>query len=133
MTAFHTQYGLYEWLVTLFGLANASSTFQRYVNWALCEYLDESCLAYLDDVLIYTDGLLEQHHEHVQKVLAKLKEAGLYLDIKKCGFDCKKTKYLGFIVQVGEGIFMDPEKVCANQEWEIPTTVKSVHRFLGFV
>ena len=83
-------------------------------------------------MLIYTDGSLEQHHEHVQEVLAKLKEAGLYLNVKKCEFDCKKTKYLGFIVQADESIFMGSEKVHAIQEWKVSTTVKSVHGFLGF-
>ena len=32
LTAFRTRYDLFEWLVTLFGMANASSTFQKYIN-----------------------------------------------------------------------------------------------------
>ena len=35
LTAFRMRYGLFEWLVTPFGLANAPSTFQKYINWAL--------------------------------------------------------------------------------------------------
>lgn len=35
LTAFRTRFGLFEWLVTPVGLANAPSTFQRYVNWIL--------------------------------------------------------------------------------------------------
>ena len=61
MTAFHTRYGLYKWMITPFGLANAPSMFQKYINWALQEFLDEFCSAYIDNVLIYTDGPLEEH------------------------------------------------------------------------
>ena len=64
-TAFRTRFGLFEWLVTPFGMANSPSTFQRYINWALREYLDEFCSAYLDDILIYTNGSLRQHQDHV--------------------------------------------------------------------
>ncbi len=60
-TAFRTRYGLFEWLVTPFGLANAPSTFQKYINWALREYLDEFCSAYVDDVLIYTNSSRTEH------------------------------------------------------------------------
>ena len=56
MTAFRTRYGLFEWLVTPFRLANAPSTFQKYINWAMRDYLDEFCSAYVDDILIYTNG-----------------------------------------------------------------------------
>ena len=65
LTAFHTRYGLYEWLVTPFGMANTPSTFQKFINWTLHKYLDEFCSAYIDDVLVYTDGSHTQHQEHV--------------------------------------------------------------------
>src|SRR5208282_3843689 len=84
MTAFRTRYGLYEWLVTPFGLANAPSTFQRYINWAMRDYLDDFCSAYVDDILVYSNGSLKQHREHVRKVMLRLREAGLQLDIDKC-------------------------------------------------
>ena len=110
-TAFRTRYGLYEWMVTPFGLANAPSTFQRCMNWALRDFLDEFCSAYVDDILIFTDGSLGQHREHVRKVLIPLREAGLQIDIDKCEFEVKTTKYLGFILEVGKGVRMDPQKV----------------------
>jgi hypothetical protein len=131
-TAFRTRFGLFEWLVTPFGMANSPSTFQRYINWTLREHLDDFCSAYLDDVLIYTDGNLQQHQDHVRKVLGKLQDAGLHVDIKKCEFEVKSTKYLGFIIDAGKGIRMDPDKVKAIKDWEAPKTVKGVRSFLGF-
>ncbi|KAK1920528.1 hypothetical protein P3342_008289 [Pyrenophora teres f. teres] len=113
-------------------MANSPSTFQRYINWTLREYLDEFCSAYLDDVLIYTDGSLRQHQDHVRKVLSKLQSAGLHVDIKKCEFEVKSTKYLGFIIDAGKGISIDLDKVKAIKEWEAPKTVKGVRSFLGF-
>lgn len=132
MTAFRTRYGLYEWLVTPFGLANAPSSFQKYINWAVRDFLDEVVSAYLDDVLIFTTGSLTKHRQHVVQVLARLQEAGLYLDIRKCEFEVQATKYLGFIIEAGRGVRMDPEKINAILAWESPKSVKEVRGFIGF-
>ena len=132
MTAFRTRFGLFEWLVAPFGMANSPSTFQRYINWVLRKFLDDFASAYLDDVLIYTNGSLEDHRAHVNKVLDALREAGLQLDIKKCEFKVKSIKYLGFIIETGKGLLMDPKKIEAISLWEAPTTVKGVRSFLGF-
>ena len=131
-TAFRTRYGLYEWKVCPFGLTGAPATFQRYINWVLKEYLDDFCSAYVDDILIFTTGNLEDHRNKVSRVLSSLLEHGLQLDISKCEFETKCTKYLGYIVEVGVGIRMDPEKVKAIKEWKSPTSIKSVRSFLGF-
>ncbi len=103
-TAFCMRYRLYEWMVTSFKLVNASSTFQRYINWALQDFLNEFCSAYVNDILIFTDELLHQHRNHVQKVLLWLWEAGLQIDIDKCEFEVKSTKYLGFILKVKKSV-----------------------------
>ena len=89
MTAFRCRHGLFEWLVTPFGLANAPATFQRYINEQLRGHLDINATAYMDDILVYTDGSEEDHWKIVQSVLGKLEKAGLYLDIDKCDFLCR--------------------------------------------
>lgn len=131
-TAFRTRYGLYEWLVTPFGLSNAPSTFQKYINWTLRELLDEFVSAYIDDILIFSSGSLDDHRQKVKKVLQRLREANLQVDIDKCDFEVQSTKYLGFIIEAGKGVRMDPAKVKAIMEWEAPTTVKGVRGFIGF-
>jgi hypothetical protein len=109
LTAFTTRFGLYESLVTPFGLHGAPSTFQHYINDTLYDALDDYATAYLDDVIIYSDGP-KQHTKHVEDVLRRMIKAGLQVDIDKCEFDTTRTKYLGIIIIPG-GIEMDPKKV----------------------
>lgn len=132
LMAFWTWFGLFKWLVTPFGLANVPSTFQCYVNWVLQEFLDEFASAYLNNILIFTDGTLSEHQEHVHKVLGHLQDAGLQVDIDKCEFEVKTTKYLGFIIEAGKGVHMDPVKVEVITNWAVPKIVKGVRSFLGF-
>jgi hypothetical protein len=132
MTAFHTRYGLFKWLVTLLGLANAPSTFQKYINWCLRDYLDKFASAYINDILVFTTGSLRKHYEHVCKVLEWLWQARLQISINKCKFETHSTKYLRFIIETGKGVQMDPEKVKAILEWASPSIVKGVQVFLGF-
>jgi len=44
-------------------------------------YLDIFCIAYIDDILIYS-RTLEDHVEHVWRVLKKLLENGLYSQVQ---------------------------------------------------
>ncbi|KAI0995212.1 hypothetical protein K3495_g12971, partial [Podosphaera aphanis] len=106
LTAFNTRYGLFESLVMPFGLTNAPATFQARINEILRPFLDIFCTAYIDDVLIYSDNLVD-HRRHVNSVLKAIKESGLKLDIKKCAFEVKEVTYLGMIIST-TGVRMDP-------------------------
>ena len=44
-------------MVLLFGLCNGPVSFQYYINNMLREYLDIFYIAYLDDILIYSNSL----------------------------------------------------------------------------
>jgi Reverse transcriptase (RNA-dependent DNA polymerase) len=109
LTTFWTCYGLYKYKVLPFGLTNRLATYQRYMNNVLFDYLDNFCTAYLDDIMIYSDNKLE-HKTYVKKVLERLQNARLQVDIKKCKFKVKRTKYLGFIVSTNS-IKADLDKV----------------------
>lgn len=131
-TAFRTRFGLFEWLVTPFGLAGAPASFQRFINHILRDRLGIDVTAYMDDILIYTKGSKSEHLKAVKDVLRRLAKEDLRLDPKKSVFGVKQVTYLGFIVTAGKGISMDPAKVEAVTKWEAPTNVRDVRAFLGF-
>ena len=78
-------YGHFEYHVMLFRLVNALAMFQGYINRILHDCLDVTCLAYLDDILIFSEDEAE-HMEHVCEVLRHLGKASLYLNLEKCEF-----------------------------------------------
>lgn len=93
--------------------------------------LDDCVTSYLVDVLIYS-VTMEDHVKQVREVLKRMINAGLQVDIHKCEFHTKRTKYLGLIITPG-GIEMDPQKVEAIEGWEAPTTKRELQRFLGLL
>ena len=114
-----------------FRLTNALVIFQLVINNALYEYLRIFITAYLDDVLVYSSGTLKEYVEYVKKVLRKLKEYKLYLQLGKCEFYVKETEFLGFIVST-EGVKINLKKILTIQEQLIPKIVKDMQSFLGF-
>src|SRR5436309_5150736 len=102
----------------LLGLTNAPVAFQGLMNNILREYLDRFTSAFLDDIIIYS-RTLEEHKQHVMKVLEWLKKVGLYLKRKKCQFHKTEVKFLGIIISCSI-IRMDPAKVKAITDWLTP-------------
>ena len=59
--------------------------------------------AYIDDLLCITTGSFEDHLEKLDKVLAKLRQAGLKVNAKKSFFAKDELEYLGYWI-TREGI-----------------------------
>ena len=129
-TAFRTRYGHYEYLVMPFGLSNAPASFQHLINDVLSDYLDTFVVAYLDDILIFSDSL-DEHVNHVKKVLQRLRENHLYAKEEKCEFHKKQTEFLGFLIS-SNGISMDHTKTSSIDSWPAPKNIKDIQSFLGF-
>jgi transposase InsO family protein len=129
-TAFKTRYGLFEYMVMPFGLANAPATFQAYIHKALGHLVDSICIVYLDDILIYSKNE-EEHVKHVKMVLQRLRDYALFAKPSKCTFHTEEVEFLGFVVTT-DGVTMDAKRVRSIREWPAPTTHREVQVFLGF-
>jgi hypothetical protein len=113
-----------------FGLYNGPNIFQRYINFVLFSYLNKFCIAYIDDILIFSENS-SQHEHHVRQMLSKLRAAGLQADIRKNEFNTTKTRFLGYILFTSD-IAIDPTKVATVANWEPPAKIKELQAFLGF-
>ena len=77
-TTFLTHSGLYEFRVMPFGLCNAPATFQRLMETVLAGLARDSCMVYLDDILVIGQSFGE-HLRNLKKVFRRLRDAGLRL------------------------------------------------------
>ena len=91
-TAFCTPEGLFEFKVMPFGLCNAPATFQRLMNSALSGLHGNSCLVYLDDVIIM-GNTFKDHLRNLHYVFHRIRAAGLKLQPNKCAL-CQKEGVL---------------------------------------
>ena len=132
-TAFVTPQGLFEFRVMPFGLCNAPAVFQRLMQQVL-QGLNPAegpdfVSVYLDDVLVFSQTL-EEHLEHLKRVIERIEEVGLKLKPTKCKFVRKEVEYLGHII-TPEGLRPNPKLVTAVREYPTPRDIHGLRRFLG--
>jgi hypothetical protein len=128
-TAFVTKSGLYEFITMPMGLTSAGSTFQRVMELALMGLQWETCLIYLDDVIVFANSF----DEHVQRLLAvmtRISDAGLKLKPEKCHLFQKQVEFLGHVVSA-QGVLPAPHNVLKIRNFPPATNVTEARRILG--
>lgn len=120
--------GTFRFKTTPFGLTNAPSTQQRLVD-ILFGNFDNKVFAYLDDIIIISSSF-QEHVSILSRVLDKLRQANLTINLEKCEFFRSQLKYLGYVVDEN-GLRTDPDKVTAILNFPTPTCRKDLKRFLG--
>ncbi|KAJ9525524.1 hypothetical protein QJQ45_003107 [Haematococcus lacustris] len=128
-TAFRTPEGHYQFKVLCFGLTNAPATFQRVMNEAFAEVINDCALVYLDDILVMSENT-EEHLVHLRRVFDLLRKNKFYAKLSKCEFMKRTLMFLGHIISA-QGISVDPCKVTAISNWPVPTSLKTLQSFLG--
>lgn len=81
-TAFMNHGGTFQFKRIPLSLCNAPATFQSALDIIFYGYHWNACLAYLDDVIIFSNSF-EDHLEHVAQVLSVLQLAVLSLKLPK--------------------------------------------------
>ena len=130
-TAFKFPKGIFEYKVMPFGLRNAPAVFQRMINQVLGCLIGVCCVAYMDDILVFSRSK-EQHTADVCKVLAALSKAWLHLKLSKCEFYKEEVSFLGNLV-LKDGHSICLEKLKAIKEWGVPCTTTELRSFLGTI
>lgn len=130
-TAFTVENGHYEFIRMPFGLKNAPSTFQRIMDDILRDLLNESCLVYLDDIVIFSTSL-QEHIIKLKSVFERLRKHNFKIQLDKCNFLQKETAYLGHVI-TPDGIKPNPDKIQAILAYKIPSTPKELKGFLGLL
>jgi Reverse transcriptase (RNA-dependent DNA polymerase) len=82
-----------------FGLTNVSAIFQAYINRALENLLDITCVAYINDICIF-NNLNEKYAKHVREVLTRLRKIRLYVKFSKYEFDKKEITFLKYVIDI---------------------------------
>lgn len=129
LTAFRTKSGVYVWNVMPLGLKNAPATFQRFMTQTF-EHLP-FVKVYIDDIVIHSPDA-PTHLQHIRRVLETCKEKGITLKSSKCHFLKSKLKILGYYISK-DGITQDTEKLASIREFQAPSDVRTLKRFLGMI
>ena len=71
---------------------------------------------YIDDLLITSNGTIQDHLQKVEQVLQRLQKAGLKVNANKSKFCRSEVEYLGYLV-TRDGIKPQAKKVQAIHNW----------------
>ena len=128
-TAFTTNHGLHQFCVMPFGLTNVRNTFQQLMELVLAGLPWETCLAYLDDVIVF-GRTFDEHLQRLSQALSCFRRANLKVNLTKCQFFKKSVSFLGHVISY-KGIETDPNKTEAVRNWPPPENIEDLCRFLG--
>ena len=129
-TAFICHRGKFEFLRMPFGVKNATAVFQELMQTLLSSHKAFST-PYMDDVVIYSNSWAD-HIQHIDMVLATLRQAGLTANPKKCRWGGKSIEFLGHQVRGGR-MSMLGHRAQALSNYTRPSTKKGLRAFLGSI
>jgi len=106
-TVFITPGGCFRFIVMPFGLT--PSVFQRLMVVVLCRLPYQTCLVYLDDIIVF-GRTFEEQLRRPEEVFEHLGRANLKLKPSKCSLCQRSVEFLGHVVSA-QGITVQEQKI----------------------
>ena len=119
----------WEYKYMPFGLTSAPATFQRLVDTMLRGIQYDTCMAYIDDIIVMS-ATIDEGIDRLREVFKRIRMASLKLKAEKCDLFKEEITYLGHVISA-DGVKTDPKKVTTIQNYNIPMFVTDVRGFLG--
>jgi hypothetical protein len=129
LTAFRTQYGMFESLVVRDGLRNAPAVFQHFLNELFRPLLGQGVVVYIDDIIAYAKTR-EELRRLTTKIFDIIRKANLYLKAVKCEFEKESVLFLGMKISP-KGVEIDEAKVKGIKSFPTPTDLRQSRSFIG--
>ena len=130
LTSFVVPWGQYQWRRGCpFGLSGAPSSFQRLMSVVLGDSQYTEALCYLDDILVWGRSWKE-HLTRLERVLGRIRAAGMLLSPEKCVFGTRRVEYLGHVIE-GGCVRIHEDRVKQLRNLPLPRDVHELRRALG--
>jgi hypothetical protein len=121
--------GLFEWVVVIFGLKNACTTYQRVMNLIFHNLLGIILEIYIYDIVLKSDNM-DHHLADLHLALERMYPYGLKINPLKCAFSVSAGKFLAFIIHE-HGIEIDPTKIESIKKVQAPQSKNDMQKFIG--
>lgn len=96
---FRIKYEFYKVLIINLELCDVFFLLQNYIKNILNKYLNDFCIVYIDDTLIYNKNK-NKHIKHMRVILIRFREIEFQINVQKCLFNVIKIQYLNLIIVI---------------------------------
>ncbi|MCP3663128.1 MAG: RNA-directed DNA polymerase [Gammaproteobacteria bacterium] len=131
LTAFTSPHGLYQWTRMPFGLTTAPSVYSHFIQAILNPLGTAGLQAYLDDILLYHNGM-QEHLDRLAQVFQAYGEGGIRLKPSKTQLFREEIDYLGHTLS-REGVALQADYIAHIMDWPAPQNSKEINTLLGFL
>lgn len=122
---------VYQFCRLPFGYSTSVASFIRGLTQVLGPRVASFTTAYVDDLLVFSKDF-DEHMQHLEELLQRLREAGMTVKLRKSLFLRTEVPFVGHVL-TAEGVKLDPKRIEALVKYERPKSIKELRGFLGAV